>query len=312
MSRARKITCPGPFSRLHFVLLMVGFRFVRNRAGYGRLARGLGRIFGARSALWLTEPGGAPYKIYLNDGYWTRFALFHTHYEPEVAVILHAARGHTPLFCDLGANGGYWTVRAAAHFGQVIAVEASAATFARLKENAAHLPRVTLHRAAIHAATGEVLTFVNTYQSHASARLAGDTAPGPRDEVETVDTLAIDDLVPPGTPALIKLDVEGAEIAALRGAARAIRDGAVIVYEDHGSDPDSAPSEWLMQDDAVDIYALERGLEAIGTLEQLRAIKTDPFKGYNFLAARRDSPLLAAIRDTLQSAAPETTTAPRT
>nr|WP_309502757.1 FkbM family methyltransferase [uncultured Roseovarius sp.] len=304
MSNHDQLRYSDPVARVQYGLLMVLFRIVRMtgwRAGYGALARGLGRIFGPYRAVWQTLPGGAPYKIYLNDGYWTRFALFHTHYEPEVAVIVHAARGHVPLFCDLGANSGYWTVRAAGHFPQVIAVEASARTFARLEENAGALPGVTLHRAAIYSVSGQTLTFVNTHNSHASARLMEGQPPGAADLTESVETLAIDDLVPPGTPALIKLDVEGAEIAALAGAARAIRDGAVLIYEDHGNDPDCAPSAHLLADPAMRLFALENGFEEITDLDSIRALKTDRFKGYNFVAAHHASPLLAALCQTLQS-----------
>ena len=308
MPTGRNLRFTGPFARLQYVLLMSAFRLVRSRWRYGQLAGGLGRVFGPRTAVYLTLPGGAPFKIYLNDGYWTRFGLYHTHYEPEIAAVLHAARGHTPLFCDLGANNGYWTTRAAAHFTKVFAVEAALATYARLTENTAHLPSVAPIRAAVHANSGETLTFVNTYLSHASARLAGDTAPGTHDNTETVETIAIDDLVPDSVPALIKLDVEGAEIAAFEGAARAITDGSVLIYEDHGNDPDCAPSAYLMQNPDMQVFSLENGFARVETLDAIRAGKTDSFNGYNFLAAHRTSPLLAAISNALQNHRPADTT----
>ncbi|UXX81855.1 FkbM family methyltransferase [Roseovarius pelagicus] len=313
MPNDRNLRYSDPLARLQFTLLMVLFRLVKLmgwRAGYGVFARGLGRLFGARRAVWLTVPGGAPYKIYLNDGYWTRFGLFHTHYEPEVAVIMHAARGHTPLFCDLGANGGYWTVRAAGHFDAVIAVEASAQTFDRLKENAGKLPGVTLHHAAIDDRSGRTLTFLNTHNSHASARLLRDDKPSAADRTESVKTLTIDDLVPPGTPALIKLDVEGAEIAALTGAARAIADGAVLIYEDHGGDISCAPSANLLSNPDMRLFALEDGFTEVKDLDQIRAIKSDRYKGYNFVAAHHASSLLAALRQALQSHERTDTTGP--
>ncbi len=291
----RKISFSSPAARLQYLLLMGLFRLAVTRGLYGRFARGLGRMFSPENAVFLRVNGGAPFRISLNDGYWTRFALYRFPYEPEVAAALYAARGRTPLFCDLGANKGYWTTQAAGKFERVIAVEASANTYAALDQNAGKLPNVTLHRAAIHARSGERLTFLNIHLSHASARLMGAEDAGHRDQTETVTTLAIDDLVPAGTAALIKLDVEGAEVAAIDGAARALSECSVLIYEDHGNDPACTPSAHLLGLDDMRVFAIEDGIAAMPSVDAIRALKTDPYKGYNFLAARADSPLLAAM-----------------
>ena len=297
MTAPRRLTFSGPSARLQHALLMGLFRLAVTRGLYGRFARGLGRVFHPENAVFLHADGAAPYRIALNDGYWTRFALYRAPYEPEVARVLRAARGATPLFCDLGANKGYWTTRAAPLFDQVIAVEASETTFAELYGNASKLYNVSLHHAAVHATSGKTLTFVNTHLSHASARLMGDTPPGAGDRTESVPTLAIDDLVPEGIAALIKLDVEGAEVAAISGAARALAQGAVLIYEDHGNDPACTVGAHLLGLPGMRIYSIEAGLAPMPDTVTIRALKTDPYKGYNFLAARADSPLLAAIAE---------------
>lgn len=295
MIASPRLTFSSPAARLQYTLLMGLFRLAVTRGLYGRFARGLGRLFDPENAVILHDEEAAPYRILLNDGYWTRFALYLAPYEPEVDAVLRAAAGATPLFCDLGANMGYWTTRAVPLFERVIAVEASARTFDRLRVNAGTLPGVTIHRAAIHALSGQVLTFVNTHLSHASARLMGDIPASAQDRTETVTTLAIDDLVPPGTAALIKLDVEGAEIAAISGAARAIAEGSVLIYEDHGNDPDCTVSAHLLAQPGLSVYSSENGLTAMPDIATIRALKSDPFKGYNFVAARAESPLLAGI-----------------
>lgn len=291
----RHLTFSGRAARLQYMLLMGLFRLAVTRGLYGRFARGLGRVFGPETAVFLHEGRAPPYRIALNDGYWTRFALYRAPYEPEVARVLRAASGATPLFCDLGANKGYWTTRAAPLFDRVIAVEASAATFADLSDNARDVPNVTLHRAAIHARSGEEMRFVNTHLSHASARLEADLPAGGQDRVETVGTRAIDDLVPEGVAALIKLDVEGAEIAAIEGAGRALGDGAVLIYEDHGNDPACTVSAHLLSDPDMRLYSIETGLIPMPDVATIRACKTDAYKGYNFLAARADSELMGRI-----------------
>jgi len=300
----RRLSFSGPKARLQYVLLMGLFRLAVTRGLYGRFARGLGRIFGPGTSVWLHEGGAPPYRIALDDGYWTRFALYNAPYEPEVARVLRAAAHATPVFCDLGANKGYWTTRAAPLFDRVIAVEAAQSTFRDLNDNAGGLDNVTLHRAAIHAHSGEVMRFVNKHLSHASARLDEDTPTGAGDWVEEVDTIVIDDLVPADTPALIKLDVEGAEIAAIEGAARALADGAVLIYEDHGNDPACTVSAHLLEDPAMRLFAIEDTLLPMPDIATLRTRKTDPFKGYNFLAARAGSPLLDRISQGFANAAP--------
>lgn len=297
----RHISFPSLRARAHYTVLMALFARVRRRERYGQIARALGRVFGPRSAVHLTEQGGAPFGITLNDGYWTRFALFREDYEPEVAALLQAAAGQTPLFCDLGANKGYWTCRAAPLFARIIAVEASAQTFTALTDNAGGLANVTLRHNAVHATSGQTLRFLNVAQSHASARLAG---AGDTGSIEEVDTLCIDDLVPDGMAALIKLDVEGAEIPAITGAHRALGDGCVLIYEDHGNDPACAPSAHLLAQPGMQIFAMDGGLTRLETLDALRARKPDPYTGYNFIAAHETSTLLRRLARRLQSARP--------
>ncbi len=295
MPTHQKLSFTRPLARLHYLILMGLFRLAITRGLYGRFARGLGRVFSPENAVFLHSPGCPPFKIYLNDGYWTRFALYHRAYEPEVARIMQAAHSHTDLFCDLGANKGYWTIRASALFKSVLAVEASGATYHQLAENAGHLANVTLQQAAIFSRSGQEMTFINVHNSHASARLSQNGAAAPQDHTETVLTTTIDDLIPKGTTALIKLDVEGAEVAALNGAQRCLHDGSVILYEDHGAEPDCPPSACLLSQPDMQIYSIDPGPRCLTSVKAVRQIKSDPFKGYNFMAAHQDSPLLKAI-----------------
>ncbi|WP_306114877.1 MULTISPECIES: FkbM family methyltransferase [unclassified Roseovarius] len=291
MSQNRKIGFSSAAARVQYLLLMGLFRLAVTRGLYGRFARGLGRVFSPQNAVFVRQGDEPPFKIYLNDGYWTRFALYHTDYETEVETVLHHAAGHTDVFCDLGANKGYWSVRAAPLFSQIHAVEAAAGTFASLTENVDTLPNVTRHKRAIHAESGRKLQFLNVPLSHASARIAEANEGAD----ETVETIAIDDLIPSGTAALIKLDVEGAEIAAFDGAGRALSDGSVFIYEDHGNDPACLPSAHVLKNPENSVYFVSNTPRKLCTVAEIRAVKTDPFKGYNFLVARAESELLRAI-----------------
>lgn len=285
----------GRRARFHYHLLMGLYRFAVNRWLYGIFCRFLAQRFAAGDAVTIDLGQGRLFKIHLDDTYWTRFMLFHKDYEPEVRQIMDAAAGHTDLFCDLGANKGLWSVYGSTLFRRIDAVEASEDTFRYLEENTRSIPNVLRHRVAIYEKSGEQLAFVNTYQSHASARLSSSGDSGDLDRTEFVTTLSVDDLVPKGVSALIKLDVEGAETEAIDGAVRALSDGSVLIYEDHGSDPASTNSSHLLMLGDIRLYSIEKQPIEITDLDAIQDLKTDRYKGYNFLAARQDSALLAAI-----------------
>ncbi|MEO1285761.1 MAG: FkbM family methyltransferase [Pseudomonadota bacterium] len=293
----RIVRFEGRGAQVQYRVLMALYSIVFNRWLYGIFCRSLARFFDPDNKVVLDLGDGRAFRIYLNDGYWTRFYLYHRDYEPEVRAVLDAARGHTRLFCDLGANSGLWSVYGSALFDQVLSVEAAEETYGRLSENVDNLPGVEARRAAIFERSGKTLRFVNVHQSHASAHLALDGDAGANDTVEEVETICIDDLVPGGISALIKLDVEGAEIAAIDGADRTIREGSVFIYEDHGSDLGSAVTRHFMGQGGIAVFAIETRPQRVPDAEHLARIKTDRYKGYNFLAGREDSGLLAAIID---------------
>ncbi len=93
-------------------------------------------------------------------------------------------------------------------------------------------------------------------------------------------------------PLLLKIDVEGSEIEAIRGARRMADEGALIIFEDHGKDPEHRVSQFVLALDGVEVWSLgpERRPTSITTVEQVAAVKTDPRNGYNFFAYRRSSP----------------------
>jgi len=97
-----------------------------------------------------------------------------------------------------------------------------------------------------------------------------------------VECLSLDDAVS-GAPQLMKLDVEGHELAVLRGAARTLGKLRDIVFEDFGSYPTPAMS--LLEQNGFRIFALFRTLShPILTGPERRGVpkKADP----NYLATR--------------------------
>lgn len=130
------------------------------------------------------------------------------------------------LVLDCGANLGEVTAVLAETGADVIAYEPDPWCLARLSERVAGLPNVTLVPAAVGTANGRAsLRRAGSFDANPKgASLKSTLLPGARamDDAEAVDVAVIDlpalirDLVAErGEVALIKLDVEGAELAIL-------------------------------------------------------------------------------------------------
>ena len=160
----------------------------------------------------------------------SREILLYDFEEPELRfAIHHAQRGGTIL--DVGANIGVFTVacaRAAGGKGQVIALEPSPATFAKLRVTCARLGLQNVELLQIAAADENgrarfVAAGIHELRQHlADARADGS---GPIE----VETRRLDDVCGTRVPdvTLLKVDVEGHEVAALEGAERILSNGVV-------------------------------------------------------------------------------------
>jgi FkbM family methyltransferase len=137
-------------------------------------------------------------------------------YEPlETEVVMSMVKpGDTVI--DVGANIGYFTLllaRLVGEKGRVIAIEPDPENFALLQKNVAAngYRNVILMRNAVSNAPG-------TARLYRSLRSGGQhsLAPATADSWVDVETVRLDD-VARGAVAFIKIDVEGAEVAALGG-----------------------------------------------------------------------------------------------
>lgn len=151
----------------------------------------------------------------------------------------HAAAGG--LILDVGANVGLYTVvcaRAAGSRGRVIALEPGPATFAKLSSTCSRLQlsNVTLLPLAAGEAAGSAhlvdLGHGPDVQQHI-ARANDDRHAGTPVTVARLDDVCGADA---GAVTLLKLDVEGHELAALRGAERILANGrAHLIVEFNAS-----------------------------------------------------------------------------
>lgn len=179
-------------------------------------------------------PAGQKISFPACDAYWARHLYAGVPYETDVeAIFRRFARGRALVDC--GANIGYWSVRASElGFRDAIAIEANEHLIPLLKQN---YHGKVIH-AAVHSRSGDTMW------------LDGEGATGSLGRSgKPVRSLAIKDF-DIGGPALVKLDVEGAEIPAIEGAAGV---DAVFVYED-----------WPKSGMPVTDYLLHRGFSVSG------------------------------------------------
>jgi len=137
------------------------------------------------------------------------------------------ARLLTPeaTFYDIGANAGFFALLAAARFapkGKCIAVEPDPVNCHAMKDQAElnHLTNWTIVQQAVAEAPGKA-SFARCAESLDRGALAapGQSSPDTFDvEITTIDAMTEKF----GAPTLIKLDVEGAEARAIRGAQHTI------------------------------------------------------------------------------------------
>ncbi len=139
-------------------------------------------------------------------------------YEPlETGVVQHNVK-EGDVVVDAGANIGYYTLllaRLVGPQGKVIAIEPDPDNFALLKKNvqANGYRNVTLIQKAISDGEGTVKLY-RSIRSTAQHSLAASNQGDPYVEVELG---RLDDLVP-GPIDFMKMDVEGAEVGAIKGA----------------------------------------------------------------------------------------------
>ena len=198
-----------------------------------------------RHALWLSAKArGLREPVIVPWHYGTRLAL---HLENDLSLTLYAS-GHFEanefafldrvlgpgmVFLDGGANEGLYTIFASAKVGgegRVIAVEPSPRELARLRRNVEmnNARTVEIVEAALAEQPG-VLSLQVAEDEHSGQNTVGAFAyEGVKTTTTTeVEATTIDDIVRQHALAkidVIKLDIEGAEIRALRGADTVLRE----------------------------------------------------------------------------------------
>ncbi len=220
------------------------------------------------------------------DGYWSKLLNRSFSYENELELLFRASVDVDYTLLDCGANYGYWSVLvSSAPYGahKAIAIEPSSQNFAKLANNAAiNGNRFEAMKCAIGASRG---TARLSGTKHEAFSIAGATADGGEEvPVIALDNLLDDGKLSAGGKFLIKLDVEGVEIEAIKGGMRLLQGDSVLLCEEHGNDPDHTVSRFILEQTPLKLIVYDprsNRLETVTELSILDRIKVSTHVGYN-------------------------------
>lgn len=196
---------------------------------------------------------------------------------------------NAPVFYDIGANYGYYTIAMASIAETVYAFEPTSTTFAVLARNVErnHMTNVTILPLALGEARG--VARMTLYSSSGNNSLIART----NDAVahlevhgyEEVQTEPLDQLFRErrlAPPSLIKIDTEGSEVSVLRGARELLstHHPFVVMEYDASSTQDAGHSLAELRDElyrhAYTLYGLNNALEGDRHDTSLHSVDDNP------------------------------------
>lgn len=203
------------------------------RRGF-RLADSLERLIGLpRAPLRARHVSGYRITTDLTDKV-QRSLFFRGEYEPEASRLIRESLPEGGTFLDVGANAGHYTflgARQVGPAGRVHAFEASPSMAHRLATDveANRLSSVvTVHAVAVSDEPGRMRLVTPGTDAAMAHRYLDPSRTEPGEEVTIV---TVDDVLPDLAPDVVKVDVEGADLRALRGMRHVLssRPGLVVV-----------------------------------------------------------------------------------
>jgi FkbM family methyltransferase len=275
----------NPWERLAAVALTLGSKISSNfsHRGYNGCANLLRKALPERE-IQVKLSDDATFAFPYGDGYWSKLLNRSFAYEDELDLLFRASADVDYTLLDCGANYGYWSVLVSSKpYGshKAIAIEPSGANFPKLANNAdINNNRFEVMKCAIGAGRG---TARLSGTKHEAFSIAGGDS-GEEVPVIALDNLLDDGKVAPGGKFLIKLDVEGVEIEAIKGGARLLKEDSVILCEEHGNDPHHTVSRFILEQTPMKLIVYDprsNRMETVTELSILDRIKVSTNVGYN-------------------------------
>lgn len=169
---------------------------------------------------------------------------------------------------DVGAHHGYYTVALAAVVPEVVAIEPYPASAQRIRKNVAlNGVQAVVHEVAVTDRAGRAELMLSTGGSQNHSILGHN----PSGEVLGVEAMTLDALAEEfGIPDFVKMDVEGAELLAFRGAAQllALRK-TTFLFESERWNPSREEVHELLRAAGYRLTSLVRARELEGTAARM-------------------------------------------
>ncbi len=224
--------------------------------------------------------------------------------EPGTRRVLTKMLGPGMTFVDVGAHIGLLTLagaRRVGNTGQVFAIEPGPAAFDALCQTIAMsglAANIQAKRQAVGAHPERRTFYIRTVIGHSS--LTPTTLSEPATEEIEIDVSRLDDIVPKGERVdVVKIDVEGAELAVLAGMTRIIAENpqVAIIAEygpSHLRETDISPETWFaaFQDHGFGSFLID---ESNGRCRSVHFNELVDVESVNILFAAHDSPILARV-----------------
>jgi FkbM family methyltransferase len=274
------------WERLAAVALTLGSKISSNfsHRGYNGCANLLRKTLPERD-IEIKLNSDATFAFPYGDGYWSKLLDRTFSYEDELDLLFQDSADVDYTLLDCGANYGYWSVLvSSAPYGshKAIAVEPSSLNFSKLANNAKiNNNRFEVMKCAIGASRG---TARLSGTKHEAFSIAGDQDSGEEVPVIALDNLLDDGKVASGGKFLIKLDVEGVEIEAMKGGKRLLQEDSVLLCEEHGNDPQHTVSRYILEQTPLKLIVYDprsKRMETVNELSILDRIKVSTHVGYN-------------------------------
>lgn len=161
-----------------------------------------------------------PVKMPLDLQHYIDRRYYFTHEDNVVGTFLHQHLAKTDVYFDIGASIGHTTIIAAATNASVFAFEPETQAFAQLQRTlkANNFSNVTIYNLAASDTQQEKQLHISTNNegSHTLDSEFKTRVGNQYNSTQTISTVPLNDLELP-YPKIIKIDVEGHEISALRG-----------------------------------------------------------------------------------------------
>ena len=264
------------------------------RPGFSKLAWDISTLFPSEKFVRIHFPDSAVYQFPYGDGYWSVLCAPGFTYEREIDGFVRrcSREGIDYVFIDCGANFGYWSCRissddAGAH--RAIAIEASSESYGHMMRNRAlNNNRFDAMHRAISNQNGQSLKLYGGAKHEQRSTVASSNDAVSRESVRSLSLDHLDEVDFDTENIVLKLDVEGVEVAALDGASKWLDGNMLVIFEDHGSDRQHCTAQAMVEKFGMRLFAGSPtgNFTEITDLDEMTALKQVRRKGYDFFASR--------------------------